>query len=414
MKKEFKDKFIIYSHSLDAFIPIKKLSEEKLDALVEEMIEAIITPKYSITEYVKFILKNLVIGHDKVMENCKEDGAPEALFECVTDIYQGFSLEMINKTINAYLEDKSHTKTKIKKKLLTYDDFEKIEASIKQSILGQDAPVREVMQHLKLMKSGLAEHATLFFIGPTGVGKTELAKVLAGKVLGSPARMLKINCAEYSNGHEYAKLVGSPPGYIGHNEKGILSERAMKSNEWVIIFDEVEKGHEKLFDLLLNLMDEGSITDSHGTELDFTKSMFIFTSNIGLKEYVGKIELGFGGGVKTYASAKDDITKVFEDKFSPEFINRLDTVIYFNALNKSDAGKIARLQLKDLPIRVSKKLVSFVVDGSFSEEYGARNIKRFIKNNISIKIADEILKGGSSPKYKPIFEKNEFIGIEAC
>ena len=414
MRKEFKNKFIVYSHTLDRFIPIKKLNEEDLDSLVVQMLDAITTPKYSITEYVKFILKNLVIGYDHVMKECTEDGAPEALFECVTEIYQGFSLEMMNKTVNSYIEaaDSPEKKTK-KRKKLTFNDFSNIEEQIKKTIVGQDEPITEIMKQLRLMKSGLCDNSNLFFIGPTGVGKTELAKILADKVLGSRKKLLKVNCGEYSNSHEYAKLIGSPPGYIGHNEKGILSDRAEKSNEWVIVFDEIEKAHDKLFDLLLNLMDEGTITDSHGTELDFTNSLILFTSNIGLKEYVGKNSLGFEHTHKTYDNSKNLIEDAYKDKFSPEFRNRLDSVIYFNALNKSDAEKIVRLQLKALPIRVTKKLVDFVTNNAFSEEYGARNIKRFIKNNISIKIADEILKGDTSANYKALFTKHEFVGIQA-
>jgi ATP-dependent Clp protease ATP-binding subunit ClpA len=415
MRKEFKNKFIVYSHTLDRFVPIKKLKEEELDSLVLDMLDEITTPKYSITEYVQFILRNLVINYDHVIKECKEDGAPEALFECVTEIYQGFSLEMINKTINSYIEERgAKSRRKKKRKSLTFSDFSGIETQIKKEIVGQDEPITEIMKQLRLMKSGLCDNSNLFFIGPTGVGKTELAKILAKKVLGSRKKLLKVNCGEYSNSHEYAKLIGSPPGYIGHNEKGILSERADKSNEWVIVFDEIEKAHSKLFDLLLNLMDEGTITDSHGNELDFTNSLILFTSNIGLKEYVGKTSVGFGDNKMTYENSKDDIKKVFKDKFSPEFRNRLDSVIYFNALNKDDAEKIVRLQLKELPIRVTKKLVDFVTDQAFSEEYGARNIKRFIKNNISIKIADELLKGDdSATKYKPLFKKNEFVGVQA-
>ena len=414
MRKEFKNKFIVYSHTLDRFIPVKKLPDKDLEALIKQIIDVITTPKFSITGYVTFILKNLVVGYESVMKECKDEGAPEALFECVTEIYQGFSLEMINKTVNSYIEAEDTPKQKSKKrKALTFSDFAGIEEQIKKAIVGQDKPITEIMKQLRLMKSGLCDNSNLFFIGPTGVGKTELAKILADKVLGSRKKLLKINCGEYSNSHEYAKLIGSPPGYIGHNEKGILSERAEKSNEWVIVFDEIEKAHDKLFDLLLNLMDEGTITDSHGTELDFTNSLLLFTSNIGLKEYVGKNSLGFEDTKKTYENSKSLIEEAYKDKFSPEFRNRLDSVIYFNALNKVDAEKIVRLQLKELPIRVTKKLVSFVTDNAFSEEYGARNIKRFIKNNISIKIADEILKGKTCAKYKPLFEKHEFIGVQA-
>lgn len=414
MRKEFKNKFIVYSHTLDRFIPIRKLPEGELEELVRQIIDVITTPKFSITEYVTFILSNLVVGYEYVMEECQEDGAPEALFECVTEIYQGFSLEMINKTVNSFIDASDSPQQKSKKrKAMTFKDFSGIEEQIKKLIVGQDEPIIEIMKQLRLMKSGLCDNSNLFFIGPTGVGKTELAKILSDKVLGSRKKLLKINCGEYSNSHEYSKLIGSPPGYIGHNEKGILSERAEKSNEWVIVFDEIEKGHSKLFDLLLNLMDEGTITDSHGVELDFTNSLIVFTSNIGLHDNVGKTLVGFNGEPKSYASAKDDIQQAFKDRFAPEFINRLDSVVYFNALNKSDAEKIVRLQLKELPIRVTKKLVTYVTNKAFSEEYGARNIKRFIKNNISIKIADEILKGDKDVKYKALFEKQEFVGVEA-
>lgn len=415
MRKEFTNKFIVYSHTLDRFIPIKKLPEDELEGLVTQIIDVITTPKFSITEYVNFILENLVVGYDHIKVECEEDGVPEALFECVTEIYQGFSLEMINKTVNSYIDaSESPRHTTKKRKSLTFKDFSGIEEQIKKTIVGQEEPIAEVMKQLRLMKSGLCDNSNLFFIGPTGVGKTELAKILADKVLGSRKKLLKINCGEYSNSHEYSKLIGSPPGYIGHNEKGILSERAEKSNEWVIVFDEIEKGHSKLFDLLLNLMDEGTITDSHGTDLDFSNSLIIFTSNIGLKDNVGKSLVGFGNDIKTYETSRDDIKKAFKDRFAPEFINRLDSVVYFNSLKKSDAEKIVRLQLKELPIRVTKKLVDWVTNEAFSEEYGARNIKRFIKNNISIKIADEILKGDKDVKYKALFDKQEFIGVEAA
>jgi ATP-dependent Clp protease ATP-binding subunit ClpA len=415
MRKEFKDKFIVYSHSLDRFVPVKKLNDSELDGLVVSMLEAITTPNYSITEYVDFVLSNLVIGYESVLDKSKPgDGAAEALFECVTEIYHGFSLEMINKTINSYIEEKStESKPVSKKKKLTFSDFSSIEEEIKNTIIGQDAAIEEVMTQLRLMKSGLCKNSNLFFIGPTGVGKTELARELSKRVFGTQNKLLKINCGEYSNSHEYAKLIGSPPGYVGHNEKGILADRAEKSNEWVIVFDEIEKAHDKLFDLLLNLMDEGTITDSHGVQLDFSKSLIIFTSNIGLKDVVGKTSVGFGDTKKTYETCKEDIEKAYKDRFSPEFRNRLDSVVYFRSLDKDDAEKIVRLQLKKLPIRITKKLVDFVTDNAFSEDYGARNIKRFIKNNITIKIADEILKGESSEKYKAVFNKNEFLGVKA-
>jgi ATP-dependent Clp protease ATP-binding subunit ClpA len=423
MKKEFKNKFIVYSHTLDRFIPIQKLDEEDLEKLVLSVLDEVVTPNYSITEYVDFLVERLVIGYDSVKKTCTADapagddpyGSVEgALFECVIEIYRGFSLDMINGTINSYLDEKGRGIAPDTKKALTFSDFSSIEERMKKAIVGQDAAIEEVMRQLRLMKSGLCANSNLFFIGPTGVGKTELSKEISRQIFGSQKKLMKINCGEYSNAHEYAKLIGSPPGYIGHNEKGILAEKAEKSDEWVIVFDEIEKAHDKLFDLLLNLMDEGTITDSHGTELDFKKSLIIFTSNVGLKEVSNKTSLGFGDIRYTYENSKDDVNKAFKDRFSPEFRNRLDAVVFFNQLNKSDAEKIVQLQLKKLPIRITKKLVSFVVGESFSEEYGARNVNRFIKNNITIKIADEILRGSDCAKYKAVFKGASFVGVEPC
>ena len=268
------------------------------------------------------------------------------------------------------------------------------------------------MKSIKLISSGLGEFASLFFIGPTGVGKTELARLLASEYLGEPKKLLKINCGEYSTGHEYAKLIGSPPGYVGHNEKGILSEKAEQSSEWVILFDEIEKAHPKLLNLLLGFLDDGKLMDSHGTELDFTDSLVCFTSNVGIKGNIGKKMLGFGGEVQDYDAAKTIIEREFKDTFSPEFINRLDGVVYFNQLTKVDATAITRINLKTLPVKATKKLVDYVVENSFSPEYGARNIKRFIRNNVTIKIAEKILEAGRTKTYKPVFVDKKFISVE--
>jgi hypothetical protein len=142
MRKEFKNKFIVYSHTLDRFIPIKKIPEDELESLVKQIIDVITRPKFSITEYVEFILENLVVGYEHVRRECKDDGAPEALFECVTEIYQGFSLEMINKTVNSYIDAVDSPKQKSKKrKALTFQDFSGIEEQIKKTIVGQDEPI---------------------------------------------------------------------------------------------------------------------------------------------------------------------------------------------------------------------------------------------------------------------------------
>jgi ATP-dependent Clp protease ATP-binding subunit ClpA len=412
MSKDTKDNFIVYSHVLDVFISIRKLTDEEIEDLVVRVVDTVTAPKSSISQFIELILEKVVIGYPDLISDA-DDGVREAIFECVTEIYPGFSLELISKTVNSYMHGEGELPDGGSSSLLSLKQVDKISKALKSNVIGQNEAVDEIIKHIKLIESKLEKSSNLFFIGPTGVGKTEMAKVLASAYLGNESRLLKINCGEYSSSHEYAKLVGSPPGYIGHGEKGLLTQKASESSKWVILFDEIEKAHSKLYDLLLNLMDEGTITDNQGVVLDFSNSIILYTSNVGLREFVGKTYLGFGEQKVSYEEAKSNIESVFKEKFSPEFINRLDAVIYFNTLNKDDAKKIAKLHLKKLPLKVSPKLVSYVVDEAFSEDYGARNIRRFIKNNISIKIADKILSGKVSDAYTPLFKKNEFLGFKS-
>jgi ATP-dependent Clp protease ATP-binding subunit ClpA len=404
------DSYIVYNSVLDNFVRIRKLNSTEIEHLLTTLKVAVKSPKFRITQYVDFIVKAFVEGHVALCKAGGEDAAT-SLFECTCEVYPDFSIELLNKTLNGVVPD-------IKKEAsaivtgLTLPQIGSIEKRIKTELIGQDEAVAEVIKGVKLMSSGLEGLTSLFFIGPTGVGKTEMAKLLAKHYLGGNKRLLKINCAEYSSSHEYSKLIGSPPGYIGHNEKGILTECADKSSQWVILFDEIEKASPKLHNLLLGLLDDGKITDSHGTDLDFSKSMILFTSNVGVKDVVTKKTMGFGAEKPSFKDSKEEIMDSFKDTFSPEFINRLDVVVHFNTLNKDDAKRIARINLKHLPIRCTKKLVDWVVEGSFSEDYGARNIKRFIKNNITLKVADRILEGHPDTIFSPVFNKDELIELK--
>jgi len=421
--------YSVYSSHLNRFFNIRKFNEVELVEFIKKLTGKIKSNKaFDLKEYIFFLLENILLDFEKVaidIESTPEKNILGALFECVTDIYNEFSLENINTTLmliedskfrrNNDNEDEEKPKAFKPAAILppkTYSDLTSIEAEMKKLLVGQDEAIKETMSHVRLLESGLSTNPNLFFIGPTGVGKTELAKLLARKVYGGSQKLLKINCGEYSQSHEYAKLIGSPPGYIGHNEKSLLTTKAEESNAWVIVFDEVEKAHDKLFDLLLNLMDEGTITDSKGTILDFSKSIICFTSNIGLKEFVGKTTLGFTNTAISFNQARSVIEKAFVERFSPEFRNRVDSVIYFNALTEKDAEKIVRLNLKKLPIRANKALVAYILKNAYSEEFGARHIRRFIKTKITSQLADEILKGNKDLSYKPIFAKGEFSGIE--
>jgi len=380
-----------------------------MDTIFEGIRERVLKPDYHITDYIRYIATHCVHDTLPLINANKGTDIMESLFDNVLDVYPCFSVDNAMRVLNISEEDKGSKKPTE----YTLKEIEKLSRKLKRKLIGQDSAVDEVIKAVKLVNSGLEKSLSLFFIGPTGVGKTELARLLSTEYLGSKKKLLKINCGEYSGAHEYSKLIGSPPGYIGHNEKGILTEKAEESSEWVILFDEIEKAHPKFYDLLLNLLDEGSVTDSRGTVLDFSNSIILFTSNVGIHENVGKAQLGFGGATTEYNSVRTDIEKAYKDKFSPEFRNRLDGLVHFNQLTKEDAGKIAKIQLSKLPLYQSSKLTNYVITNSFSREYGARNIQRFIKNNISVKIADKILSGQRDVKFKALFNKNSFLDVSA-
>ena len=298
------------------------------------------------------------------------------------------------------------------------EDIEKVERYLKRLIVGQDEAIDSIIKMLKVLASGLDSKAAMFFVGPTGVGKTELARLLGKRYSGN---FMKINCAEFASAHEYAKLIGAPPGYVGHGERSMLAEKAEKSNRWVFLFDEVEKAHHKLFDFLLSLLDEGKVCDNLGRELDFSESIFLFTSNQGASDIRGGKRVGFSEEEITYEKSKQQVKDSVKKKFSPEFMNRIDSFVYFNSLTKENCIQIAKLSLKDIPIKKHKALLKYIVGNSYSQEYGARNIKRFVKNTVGVKVAEMILKKQVPAKegdmYTPKIVNNDLqivktVGIE--
>jgi ATP-dependent Clp protease ATP-binding subunit ClpA len=270
---------------------------------------------------------------------------------------------------------------------LSLKELSSIEVELKKNIVGQDEAIKVLMDRLKLISVGFEKRANLFFVGRTGTGKTELARVFAKRYCGN---FYKINCAEFSHGHEVAKLTGAPPGYVGAGAKSILLEKAEKSSCWVFLFDEIEKANEKLFNLLLSLLDDGTIVDSQGKTLDFTDSIFIFTSNQGVSE-IKDHALGFGGGNVSYDSSRETLKNSLGKLFTPEFRNRIDEFVYFNDLTKQDVERIVKLNLKQYPVNPTQQLIDFVVEKAYSVEYGVRELKRFLRTQVALPIADSIL-----------------------
>jgi len=239
---------------------------------------------------------------------------------------------------------------------------------------------------MKLKAVEFSEQMNLFFIGKTGRGKTQLARKLGEKY--SP-HFWVINCAEYTNGHEVSRLLGSPPGYIGHSESSLIKEKADKSKKWTIVFDEIEKAHPKLYNILLSLLDTGTITDNSGNEVDLTDSIFIMTSNCGLKE-LKTSTVGFRSG-QSSAGDREQIMKSIETTFSPEFRGRVDEFVFFNDLDNSDIKQIAKLSLSKYPIKATPQILDYIIKHGYSEEFGARDIQRVVKKLIGLPLAEEIL-----------------------
>lgn len=401
---------------LNAVLYVKGYSveeEHKLYTSLRRKIQDSETP-IKIDEYKTFVVRKFIADVDGFFNLFPDDDVEEmiegvdAAYEAIVTLYPPFSLDfictdlnsetffsgiekrMLNKLREQITGKQQKVATEGSVALSSLEELQQLEEHFGENIVGQKDAIRALMRSLKLMASGLANHSSFLFVGPTGVGKTQIAKLLGDKFSGN---FYKVNCAEYAGGHEYAKLIGSPPGYVGHSEKSLLAEKAEQSNAWVFLFDEIEKAHHKLYDFLLSLLDDGTCTDNMGQVLDFTQSIFIFTSNQGVGE-IKRESVGFSPGQDEVEEKVTDsvIRKSVKRHFSPEFLNRIDEVVVFKSLTRNDVRKIAEIQLDELPIKATKSLVDFVAEKGYSQEYGARNIQRFIKNNVSDKIADAILR----------------------
>ena len=277
-------------------------------------------------------------------------------------------------------------------------------------IIGQDEAVEKVIKAIKRGRLGLKKKtkptASLFFLGKTGVGKTMLAKLIAEYVYNDPDSLIRIDMSEYMEKHSVAKMIGAPPGYVGYEQGGQLTEKIRRKPHCVILFDEIEKAHEDVFNMLLQVLDEGHLTDGLGRKINFKNTLIIMTSNIGMKEVnsMGK-NLGFQTMTKSINDEKrtqDIIDKALKNKFKPEFLNRIDETIVFKDLSEDDINKIIHLEIKNLEerlnelnfkLKVSQDAISFLAKNGYDENYGARPLSRTIQRYVEDQIADEILSG---------------------
>ncbi|MDB4335546.1 ATP-dependent Clp protease ATP-binding subunit, partial [bacterium] len=291
----------------------------------------------------------------------------------------------------------------------------KMEKDIGDKVIGQKDAVIKIAKSLRRNKVGIRNPkkpiGSFMFLGPTGVGKTHLAKNLADYMFGDEDSLIRVDMSEYMEKHAVSRLIGAPPGYVGHEEGGQLTEKVRRKPYSIILFDEIEKAHSDVYNVLLQLLDDGQLTDSLGRKVNFKNCMVIMTSNVGIKKLK---DFGAGVGFSTNAkktsqtSVKDEILqKELKNHFPPEFLNRLDDVIIFKSLEKEDISKIVELEIKKLKDRVveigfdlqiNKTAKDFLIEEGYDEEYGARPLTRAIQKFIEDPVSEEILSGGVKEK----------------
>ena len=274
-----------------------------------------------------------------------------------------------------------------------------LEDSLRRRVIGQDEALRLVSNAIIRQRAGIKDQnrpiGSFMFLGPTGVGKTEVARSLAELLFDSETHMVRIDMSEYMEKYSTSRLIGAPPGYVGYEEGGQLTEKVRRNPYSIVLFDEIEKAHPEVFNLLLQILDDGRLTDSQGRVVDFKNTIIIMTSNLG-SEYL-------------LHGQKEKVNELIHQTFKPEFLNRIDEIIYFNPLGKNAQLKIVDKLLNALNNRLKESYYSFeftdnvkryILESSYSEQFGARPLKRFIQNNIETLIAKEIIQGHLSTKYK--------------
>ena len=303
--------------------------------------------------------------------------------------------------------------TRIPVSKLTKDETKhliKLEEVLHKRVVGQDEAVKAVAKAVRRGRVGLKDPnrpiGSFLFLGPTGVGKTELSKALAESVFGSEEAIIRVDMSEYMEKHSVSKMVGSPPGYVGYDEGGQLSEKVRRNPYSVILFDEIEKAHPDVFNILLQVLDDGHITDSKGRKVSFKNTILIMTSNAGASRIMEPKKLGFNSEEnekQDYEKMKANVMEDVKRIFRPEFINRIDDIIVFHSLGKNEVGKIVNIMLNqfkhrvkeqmDIDIRFADSAKKYITQEGYDKKYGARPLRRMIQNKIEDTLSDEILNG---------------------
>jgi len=390
---------------------IEKLKQE-INDIKQKKIDVIKNQQYENAADLRDEERKLIIKLDeeknkfnKELNNKKREISEDLIFEVVSNM------------------------TKIPVSKISVDETKSLinlETTLNNMVIGQEYAVNKIARAIRRNKVGINDPnkpiASFIFLGSTGIGKTFLAKKIAKTIFGSEDNLIRIDMSEYQEKHTVSKLIGSPPGYVGHDDGGQLTEQVKNKPYSVILFDEIEKANKDVFSTLLQVLDDGHLTDSLGRKINFKNTIIIMTSNVGVKKLQD-----FGGGIgfskKTYVQEevkKDILQKELKNFFSPEFLNRIDDTIIFNNLGKNDVDKIVKLELDKLSTRLNKlkynidfdkTVFNYISDIGFDEQYGARPLKRAIQDKIEDYISDEVLKENVVPNEKYVLKivKDEIV-----
>ena len=374
---------------------IKKLQEE-IDKIEKEKDEAILSQQFEKAASLRDKENEMKIKLEqniKIWEKQKDVD--------ITEIHEENIAEVISKW------------TGIPIQRLNEDENEKmkhLEENLHKRVIGQNEAVEAVAKAIKRGRIGLKDPkrpiGSFLFLGPTGVGKTELSKALAESIFDNENTMIRLDMSEYMEPHSISKIIGAPPGYVGFDNGGQLTEKVRRKPYSLILFDEIEKAHQDVMNLLLQILEDGRLTDSQGREVDFKNTIIIMTSNIGAKYMTDKKVLGFENGknsdTKEYEETKEEIMKELKREFRPEFINRIDEIIVFHKLEESEITQIAQIMLNQVERRLEEKNYLIKIDSSVADNisktkidknYGARPLRRTIQELVEDKIAEDILNG---------------------
>ena len=421
------------------------------DKAIDLMDEAAAKVRFGVSNYSSELagLKNEILEKENELEDALSASDIELARKCKED------REALEKQLE---KQNAKAKREITKKNLTVDEdavadivagwtkipvkklaegeaarLKKLEATLHKRVVGQEEAVTAVAKAVRRGRVGLKDPGrpigSFLFLGPTGVGKTEISKALAEAVFGNEQAMIRVDMSEYMEKHSVSKMIGSPPGYVGHEDGGQLSEKVRRNPYSVVLFDEIEKAHPDVFNILLQVLDDGHVTDSQGRKVDFKNTIIIMTSNAGAQSIVEPKKLGFlsqDDEKQNYERMKNSVMEEVRRIFRPEFLNRIDETIVFRSLNKTDMKQIVTLMLKDLTDRCKKQMgitlivrdsvKNYIVEKAYQPKYGARPLRRKIQNEIEDKLAEEILDGKVKKGSKVIVttKKNEITFETEC